>query len=55
MATGVVSSLKGLLANVDATVRHKTTEVLCIIAGHASGREAFLDHQIITPLSKLVG
>ena len=54
LTTGIVSSLKQLLSDTDATVRHKTTEVLYIIAGHASGRDAFLDHEIITPLSKLV-
>ena len=52
---GIVSSLKRLLSDTDATVRHKTTEVLYIIAGHASGRDAFLEHKIITPLSNLVG
>ena len=50
-----MSSLKRLLADTDATVRHKTTEVLYIISGHASGRDAFLEHEIITPLSNLVG
>ncbi|XP_028393946.1 radial spoke head 14 homolog [Dendronephthya gigantea] len=53
LRVGVVSSLKDLLADVDSTVRHKTTEALFIIAGHASGRDAFLDQQIIPPLSKL--
>jgi hypothetical protein len=55
LTTGIVSSLKKLLSDVDATVRHMTTEVLYIIAGHASGRDAFLEHKIIVPLSKLVG
>ena len=54
LTIGIVSSLKQLLSDTDATVRHKTTEVLYIIAGHASGRDAFLVHEIITPLSKLV-
>ena len=31
--TGVGASLKGLLKDPDATVRHKATEVLSIIAG----------------------
>ncbi|CAB4023309.1 radial spoke head 14 homolog [Paramuricea clavata] len=53
LRVGIVSSLKKLLSDIDATVRHKTTEVLYIIAGHASGRDAFLEHKIIVPLSKL--
>ena len=52
--TGIVVSLKQLLSDIDATIRHKSTEVLYIISGHASGRDAFLDYEIITPLSKLV-
>ena len=52
--TGIVVSLKQLLSDFDATIRHKSTEVLYIISGHASGRDAFLDYEIITPLSKLV-
>ena len=54
LQVGIVSSLKRLLADIDATVRHKTTEVLYIISGHASGRDAFLEHKIITPLSNLI-
>ncbi|XP_048581464.1 radial spoke head 14 homolog [Nematostella vectensis] len=50
---GIAASLKSLLKDADATVRHKTTEVLFIIAGHAVGRDAFLEHSIILPLSEL--
>lgn len=53
LRVGVAASLKSLLKDPDATVRHKTTEVLGIIAGHAVGRDAFLDHDIIVPLSQL--
>ncbi|XP_070532781.1 radial spoke head 14 homolog [Ptychodera flava] len=53
LRVGVAESLKALLPDKDGTVRHKTTEVLYILAGHNVGREAFLDHEIILPLSKL--
>ncbi|XP_046860020.1 radial spoke head 14 homolog [Xenia sp. Carnegie-2017] len=50
---GIVLSLKKLLTSDDSTIRHKTTEVLFIIASNASGRNAFLEYEIILPLSKL--
>ncbi|XP_013387310.1 radial spoke head 14 homolog [Lingula anatina] len=50
---GIPESLKGLLDDKDVTVRQKATECLYIIAGYAVGREAFLDQNIIIPLSKL--
>ncbi|XP_031555319.1 radial spoke head 14 homolog [Actinia tenebrosa] len=53
LRVGIAASLKTLLKDTDPTVRHKTTEVLFIIAGHAVGRDAFLDHSIIVPLSEL--
>ncbi|XP_077866991.1 radial spoke head 14 homolog [Saccoglossus kowalevskii] len=49
----VVESLKALLTDPDGTVRHKTTEVLYILAGHNIGRDAFLEYGIILPLSNL--
>ncbi|XP_071956250.1 radial spoke head 14 homolog [Antedon mediterranea] len=53
LKVGVVSSLKTLLTDSDGTVRNKTTEVLYIISGHNSGRDAFIDESIIIPLSRL--
>ncbi|XP_077986601.1 radial spoke head 14 homolog [Glandiceps talaboti] len=53
LRVGVAESLKALLPDKDGTVRQKTTEVLYILAGHNVGREAFLDFEIILPLSKL--
>ncbi|KXJ18833.1 radial spoke head 14 homolog [Exaiptasia diaphana] len=53
LRVGIATSLKSLLKDPDPTVRHKSTEVLFIIAGHAPGRDAFLDHNIILPLSEL--
>lgn len=47
-------SLKKLLTSDESTIRHKTTEVLFIIASNASGRNAFLEYEIILSLSKLV-
>lgn len=53
LRVGVVESLKALLTDPDGTVRHKTTEVLSILASHNIGRDSFLEHEIILPLCKL--
>lgn len=53
LRVGVVESLKALLTDKDGTVRHKSTEVLYVIAGHNIGRDAFLESGIIPPLAKL--
>lgn len=53
LVVGVTESLKALLTDPDGTVRQKATEVLYIIAGHNIGRDAFLEHTIILPLSRL--
>ncbi|XP_046331630.1 radial spoke head 14 homolog [Haliotis rufescens] len=50
---GIAQSLKELLVDADITVRQKSTECLHVIAGHAIGRNAFLEHGIIMPISKL--
>lgn len=50
---GIASSLKKLLADSDLTVRQKSTECLYVIAGHAIGRDAFLENGIVMPLSSL--
>ncbi|ESP02559.1 hypothetical protein LOTGIDRAFT_224792 [Lottia gigantea] len=50
---GIVESLKNLLSDPDITVRQKSTECLFVIAGHAIGRDAFIDHEIIKPVSNL--
>jgi len=50
---GIAQSLKKLLIDGDITVRQKSTECLYVIAGHAIGRDAFLDEEIILPLAKL--
>ncbi|XP_041367854.1 radial spoke head 14 homolog [Gigantopelta aegis] len=50
---GIAESLCKLLSDPDITVRQKSTQCLYVIAGHAIGRDAFLDHEIIIPLSKL--
>lgn len=50
---GIAESLKKLLIDEDITVRQKATECLYVIGGHAIGRDAFLDHEIIIPISKL--
>jgi ATP-dependent protease Clp ATPase subunit len=49
----VPEGLKKLLQDSDLTVRQKATECLFVIAGHANGRDSFLEKQIITPVSKL--
>lgn len=53
LRVGIGASLKSLLKDPDGTVRHKATEVLSIIAGHAVGRDAFVDNKMIVPLSEL--
>lgn len=50
---GIAGSLKKLLSDADLTVRQKSTECLYVMAGHAIGREAFLENGIIMPLSSL--
>jgi len=50
---GIAGSLKTLLSDGDLTVRQKSTECLYVMAGHAIGREAFLENGIIMPLSNL--
>ncbi|KAK3585445.1 hypothetical protein CHS0354_020166 [Potamilus streckersoni] len=50
---GIAESLKKLLSDPDITVRQKSTECLFVIAGHAIGRNAFLEHGIIPVISKL--
>ncbi|KAK3104197.1 hypothetical protein FSP39_025204 [Pinctada imbricata] len=53
LRVGIAESLKKLLTDADLTVRQKATECLFVIGGHAVGRDAFLENQIITPVSKL--
>ncbi|KAK2193658.1 hypothetical protein NP493_8g00015 [Ridgeia piscesae] len=50
---GLVATLKHLLVDNDVTIRHKATECLFVIAGHTIGRDAFIDYDIILPLSAL--
>ncbi|KAL4225085.1 Radial spoke head 14 [Mactra antiquata] len=50
---GIAESLKKLLSDKDITVRQKSTECLYVIGCHAIGRDAFLEHNIIPPVSKL--
>ncbi|XP_066459681.1 radial spoke head 14 homolog [Eleutherodactylus coqui] len=45
---GFMESLKNLLNDEDPTVRQKTTEIFCIMAGHNIGRDAILRSDIIT-------
>ncbi|XP_064634832.1 radial spoke head 14 homolog [Lineus longissimus] len=49
----IPESLKNLLTDSDLTVRQKATECLFVIAGHAIGRDSFLEKEIIIPVSKL--
>ncbi|XP_067861621.1 radial spoke head 14 homolog [Heptranchias perlo] len=51
---GCLENLKLLLKDEDATVRHKTTEILYILVTHSIGRFAFLEHDVITPLAELL-
>jgi len=53
ITVGCVESLKKLLADSDSTVRHKATEVLYIMATHNVGRNAFIENDVILPISKL--
>lgn len=53
LRVGIAKSLKGLLTDEDSTVRQKATECLYVMAGHAVGRDAFLENEIIIPVSKL--
>lgn len=50
---GIAHSLKELLADEDGLVRERAAKVLCNIAQHSLGRQAFLQEDIITALSKL--
>lgn len=49
----IVDSLKILLKDADDVVRMKATEVLFIISGHAIGRDAIINLQVIAPLAEL--
>ncbi|XP_072354634.1 radial spoke head 14 homolog isoform X2 [Scyliorhinus torazame] len=51
---GCLQNLKFLLRDEDATVRRKTTEIFYILVTHTIGRFAFLEHDIIVPLSELL-
>ncbi|XP_007906917.1 radial spoke head 14 homolog [Callorhinchus milii] len=51
---GCLKNLKTLLEDEDSTVRHKTTEILYVLVTHSIGRFAFLKHDVIQPLSKLL-
>nr|XP_018670222.1 radial spoke protein ARM37 isoform X1 [Ciona intestinalis] len=53
IGVGCIESLKKLLSDADSTVRHKSTEVLYIMATHNVGRNAFLDYKVILPVAKL--
>lgn len=53
LKVGIAESLKKLLVDTDLTVRQKSTECLYVIGCHAIGRDAFLEHKIIPPVSKL--
>lgn len=50
---GIVESLVCLLSDEDMTCRLKSAECLQVIASHAIGRQAFLTHKVIQPLSTL--
>ncbi|KAI0243423.1 radial spoke head-like protein 14 [Lamellibrachia satsuma] len=50
---GLVKTLKTLLVDDDETIRQKATECLFVMAGHTIGRDAFIDYDIIIPLSTL--
>ncbi|XP_078410775.1 radial spoke head 14 homolog [Cetorhinus maximus] len=51
---GCLENLIFLLKDEDATVRHKTTEIFYILVTHTIGRFAFLEHDVIMPLSELL-
>lgn len=51
LRAGIATSLKELLTDPDSTVRQKATECLYVIAGHAIGRDAFLEEEIIQPVA----
>lgn len=53
LKVGIAASLKSLLTDSDITVRQKSTECLYVLGSHAIGRDAFLEHAIITPVAKL--
>lgn len=50
---GIPQTLKKLLADGDLTVRQRSTECLYVIGGHAIGRDALLDEEVIISLAKL--
>ncbi|XP_036596920.1 radial spoke head 14 homolog [Trichosurus vulpecula] len=54
ISIGFLNSLKLLLKDPDSTVRHKTIEVLYIMANHSVGREGFLKHRVILELSQIL-
>ncbi|XP_078082967.1 radial spoke head 14 homolog [Mustelus asterias] len=51
---GCMDNLKSLLADEDATVRRKTTEIFYVLVTHTIGRFAFLEYDVIIPLSDLL-
>ncbi|XP_043572029.1 radial spoke head 14 homolog [Chiloscyllium plagiosum] len=51
---GCLGNLKLLLKDEDATVRRKTTEIFYILVTHSIGRFAFLENDVIIPLSELL-
>ncbi|XP_010904221.1 radial spoke head 14 homolog [Esox lucius] len=51
---GCLEKLKVLLQDNDSSVRIKTTEVLYLLAAHNVGREAFLQRDVVAPLSDLL-
>lgn len=53
ISEGIARSLKQLLADGDGLVRERAAKVLCSMAQHSLGRQAFLQDNIIAALSKL--
>ncbi|NXO79058.1 RSP14 protein, partial [Sitta europaea] len=54
IALGFLDSLKTLLVHQDQTVRHKTTEVLSVMALHSIGREGLIRSGVISALTGLL-
>lgn len=53
LRNGIGMSLKNLLKDEDITVRQKATECLFVMAGHALGRDSFLENETIYPVARL--
>ncbi|XP_005097264.1 radial spoke head 14 homolog [Aplysia californica] len=53
LRNGIGVSLKNLLKDDDITVRQKATECLFVMAGHALGRDSFLENETIYPVARL--